>query len=49
MISAELLKQLFDEMISAGFTEDQALKYIALLVSQFGKTGEKDGKRENKT
>lgn len=46
MISSEMLKQMFDELVAAGFTEDQALKYMALLVSQFRNVGEKDGKNK---
>lgn len=46
MISAEFLKQMFDELVAAGFTEDQALKYMVLLVTQFKYNGDKDGKNK---
>ena len=47
MISSELLKQMFDELVRAGFTEDQAIKYMAIYVANYRPIGREDGK--NKT
>lgn len=34
MVSAEVVKQLFDELIIVGFTDTQAIEYITSLVTK---------------
>jgi len=37
MVSAELIKQLYDELLAAGFESHLAIEYIASLVSKLRK------------
>lgn len=34
VIAAEMVKQQYDELVAAGFTETQALKYLAMLIAE---------------
>lgn len=34
VIAAESMKQMFDEMVTAGFTEEQALTYLSSLMAK---------------
>ena len=41
MLSAEMLKQLYDELLAAGFERGEALEYMAILVSKFSANKDK--------